>query len=164
MPDAPRELVVNTTPIIALAVATGGLDILRVCYDRVIVPHEVEQELLAAGPQAPGVAAFTASDWIQRLPTPQEIPPFLRNSLDRGEAAVIQAAIRHELGLVCIDEKMGRRVARLHGLTVTGSVGILVKAKQLGFPLDIANAITRLHRHGIWLGKDVEQFLLRAEN
>jgi hypothetical protein len=36
MPDVPRELVINTTPIIALSVAKGGLDILRVCYDRVI--------------------------------------------------------------------------------------------------------------------------------
>lgn len=162
MPDAPRQLVINTTPIIALAVATGGLDVLRICYDRVIVPYEVEKELLAAGLQAPGVSAFTESIWLERLTAPQTVPPFLRNSLDKGEAAVIQSAVAHGLGLVCIDEKMGRRIARLHGLAVTGSVGILVKAKQLGFPLDTTEAITRLHRHGIWLGRDVEQFLQNA--
>ncbi|NCC24722.1 MAG: DUF3368 domain-containing protein [Deltaproteobacteria bacterium] len=161
MPDAHRELVINTTPLIALAVATGGLDVLRICYDRVLVPNEVEQEILASGPHAPGVADFTASPWLERSRMPQEISSYLRNSLDRGEAAVIQAALHHELALVCIDEKMGRRAARLHGLVVTGSAGILVKAKRLGFPLDIPASIARLKRHGIWLGKDVEQFLLR---
>ncbi|GAB6057585.1 DUF3368 domain-containing protein [Desulfonatronum parangueonense] len=159
MPDFGRELVVNTTPIIALTVATGGLDILRVCYDRVIVPYEVEQEILAAGPQAPGVAALMTNRWIERVPIPQEIPLFLQNSLDKGEAAVIQAAVCNGMIRVCIDEKMGRRIARLHGLVVTGSAGILLKAKQAGFSLDITDAITRLRGHGIWLGKDVERFL-----
>ena len=162
MPDTPRQMVINTTPLIALAVATDGLEVLRICYDRVIVPCEVESEILAAGSQAPGVAAFVANTWIERLTAPQTVPPFLRNSLDKGEAAVIQAAICHDLDLVCIDEKMGRRIARLHGLAVTGSIGVLAKAKQLGFPLDIEKAITRLRRHGIWLGKDVERFLRDA--
>lgn len=166
MPDAPlaahRMLVINTTPIIALAVATGSLDILRICYDRVIVPHEVQQEILAGGSQAPAVAAFTTDNWLERLTRPQNVPPFLKNSLDSGEAAVIHAALDLGLGLVCIDEKMGRRVARLHGLAVTGSVGILVKAKQHGFPLNTKEALNRLHRHGIWLGKDVESFLSSA--
>jgi len=38
MPDGPRSIVTNTTPLIALAVATDGLEILRTLYDRVIVP------------------------------------------------------------------------------------------------------------------------------
>jgi len=153
---------INTTPIIALAVATGGLDVLRICYDRIIVPNEVDKEIFGAGSHAPGVSAYATSAWLERLNSPQTLPPFLQNSLDMGEAAVIQAALSHGLGLVCIDEKMGRRIARLHGLAVTGSVGILLKAKRLGFPLDTTEAVIRLQRHGIWLGKDVEQFLLNA--
>ncbi|WP_052813018.1 hypothetical protein [Desulfonatronum thioautotrophicum] len=110
MPDAPRELVINTTPIIALAVATGGLDVLRICYDRIIVPNEVDKEIFGAGSHAPGVSAYATSAWLERLNSPQTLPPFLQNSLDIGEAAVIQAALSHGLGLVCIDEKMGRRI------------------------------------------------------
>ena len=58
MPDSGRSLVINTTPLITLAVATNGLDVLRLLYDRVVVPMEVGQEILAAGNSAPGVAAF----------------------------------------------------------------------------------------------------------
>lgn len=44
MPEAGRVIVTNTTPLIALTVATGSLDILRALYDRVVVRF-----VLAAG-------------------------------------------------------------------------------------------------------------------
>jgi len=158
MPDPGRSVVINTTPLITLAVATDGLEVLRLLYDRVIVPMEVGQEILAAGNSAPGVAAFNNAHWIERMQVPQEITVFLRNSLDKGEASVIQAALRQEIARVCIDEKVGRRVARLNGLVVTGSIGVLAKARQRGFALDVDGALARLREHGIWIGKDVEQF------
>lgn len=43
MPDSGRSLVINTTPLITLAVATNSLDVLRILYDRVLVPMEVGQ-------------------------------------------------------------------------------------------------------------------------
>jgi len=43
MPEGGRAVVTNTTPLIALAVATGSLEILRVRYARVLVPHAVAQ-------------------------------------------------------------------------------------------------------------------------
>jgi predicted nucleic acid-binding protein len=159
MPDQPQALVINTTPLIALSVATGSLEVLRVLYSRVIVTQEVQQEILAGGRHAPGVADFLASEWLERLAEPQAISVYLHNTLDRGEASVIQAALAQGIARVCIDEKVGRRIARLNGLTLTGSIGILAKAKQAGYPLDIEQALLRLHNHGIWLGKEIEQFL-----
>lgn len=137
----------------------GSLDVLRVLYSRVIVTQEVQQEILAGGRSDLGVADFLASKWLERLTKQQTIPVYLQNTLDRGEASVIQAALSHGISRVCIDEKVGRRIARLNGLTLTGSIGILAKAKQAGYPLDIEQALLRLERHGIWLGRDVKQFL-----
>jgi predicted nucleic acid-binding protein len=159
MPDPGRSLVINTTPLIALAVATNSLDVLRLLYDRVLVPMEVGQEILAAGNSAPGVAAFNDALWLERMGVPQEIPVFLRNSLDKGEASVVQAALDQGIARVCIDEKVGRRIARLNGLSVTGSIGILAKARQHGFVLEVDAALARLRGHGIWIGRDVELFL-----
>lgn len=159
MPDPSRAVVINTTPLIALGVATGGLDVLRVLYSRVVVTYEVQQEILAGGRYAPGVAAFLTSEWLERVTEPQTIPVYLQNTLDRGEASVIQAALAQGIARVCIDEKVGRRIARLNGLNLTGSIGILAKAKQAGYTLDIEQVLLRLHNHGIWLGNDVKQFL-----
>jgi len=128
MPDVARSLVTNTTPLIALAVGVGNLDILRTIYDRVVVPLEVCEEIHAHGNDAPGVYAFDRADWLERLPAPAVISPYLRNTLDRGEASVIQTALDLQIPLVCIDESVGRRVARLSGLALTGSIGVLIKA------------------------------------
>jgi len=162
MPDS-RAVVINTTPLIALSIATGSIEVLRKLYDRVIVTYEVQQEILAGGKQSVGVAAFISSQWLERLPEPQPIPDYLNNTLDPGEASVIHAALENNIKRVCIDEKVGRRIARLNGLKVTGSIGILAKAKQQGYHLNIDKALTRLRNHGIWLGKDVEQFLRNTE-
>lgn len=41
MPDAVRAIVTNTTALIAIAVTTGSLDILRTLYQRILVPFAV---------------------------------------------------------------------------------------------------------------------------
>lgn len=162
MPDADRILVTNTTPLIALAVATGSLDVFKSLYARVVVPTAVAEEILAAGDAAPGVKAFLEASWLERSP-PAAVSAYLANSLDRGEAAVIQTALNEGVTLVCIDEVVGRRVARLSGLTVTGSIGVLVKAKRQGYRLNMHEALRRLQEHGIWLSDDVVRFALSGD-
>jgi predicted nucleic acid-binding protein len=162
MPEArPRVLVTNTTPLIALTAATGSLDVLNVLYDRVVVPFEVAEEIRVGGQQDFGIEAFqAAAAWLDLQLRPVKLQPWLQNSLDKGEAAVIQTALDLQLPLVCIDETVGRRIARLCELTVTGSIGILIKARQLGFPLDMPMALERMQRQGIWLSDRVMQFAL----
>ncbi len=77
--------------------------------------------------------------------------PLIKNSLDIGEAAVIQSAINEGIQIVCIDETVGRRIARLCGLKLTGSLGILLKAKQEGYPVLLKESIMRMRERGIWL-------------
>lgn len=158
-PEASRAIVTNTTPLIALAVATGSLDILRALYGRVVVPLAVADEILASGYAAPGARAFLEASWLERR-TEVALPPYLRNSLDKGEASVIQVALDTGIERVCIDEAVGRRVARLNGLTVTGSIGILVKARRSGYPVDMPAALERMREHGIWLADEVVRFAL----
>lgn len=88
------------------------------------------------------------------------LPPYLQNVLDRGEAAVIQTALQEGVQRVCIDETVGRRIARLSNLNVTGSIGVLLKAKSMGHPIDMAEAINRMRERGIWLSQAVVCFAL----
>lgn len=161
MPDKQQPAIVtNTTPLLALCAATGSLDIFRALYERVIVPLEVEQEIQAGGVSYFGVDVFARAHWLECRDQPARRSPWLDNTLDRGEASVIQTALDERIPLVCIDEAAGRRVARLNGLTLTGSVGILLKAKSQGFPVDISSAIENMRRHGIWLSERLVQFAL----
>lgn len=161
MPERNLTLVSNTTPLISLAAATGSLDILRFLFQRVVVPYEVAAEVRAGGRAGFGVDAFErAADWLDIQAAPVALLPFLQNSLDRGEASVIQTAMNWGLPLVGIDETAGRRIARLCDLTLTGSVGMLVKAKQLGYDLHIPDALQKMRNQGIWLSERVVQFAL----
>ena len=159
MPD--RTVVVNTTPLIALA-AAGCFDALPHLYQRVIVPLEVAEEIRAGGKYGIGVTELNSSPWLEVQTSQAMIPPYLANALDRGEAAVIATALDRNIRLVCIDETVGRRVARLSGLDLTGLLGILIKAKQRGFPVLIADAARRMRSQGIWLSVQVIASALAA--
>jgi predicted nucleic acid-binding protein len=159
MPDR-KKLVINTGPIIALVAALGDLRVLKILYDQVIVPFEVSKEILAGGVSGFAVAQFEEAQWLQRWPQPVEIVPYLLNLLDRGEASVIQLALNENINTVCIDESAGRRIARIHNLVLTGSIGILLRAKKEGHLSSMRQAVQDMENKGIWLSEGVIKFAL----
>lgn len=159
MPN-PEKIVINTSPLIALVAAWGDLTILQSLYQEVLVPFEVCQEIIAGGNNNFAVTEFTAANWLRKQPAPINISPLLLNSLDLGEASVIQLALNENISTVCIDEAVGRRVARLSGLSLTGSIGILLKAKQSGYPFSMQQAIQQMLNRGIRLSNTVINFAL----
>jgi predicted nucleic acid-binding protein len=160
MPE-PREIVINTGPLIALVAALGDLRILRDLYSRVLVPFEVGQELLAGDAKRFAAAEFQAADWLDKKEVPIPFDPLLRNIRGAGETGVIQSALAEKVPLVAIDETVGRRIARLNGLQVTGSLGILMRARREGLPIVLTQAIQSMRDKGIWLGKYIEDLALR---
>jgi predicted nucleic acid-binding protein len=161
MPET-SEIVINTGPVIALVAALGDLEILDELYERVVVPREVSEEILVEGGVRFGAAEFEATDGLSRITSPTEMMPYLRNSLDSGEAAVIQVALNEGVHTVCIDEPAGRRVARLCGLQVTGSLGILVRGKRAGCVRSVSDAIEAMKAKGVYLSSRVVNKALEA--
>jgi predicted nucleic acid-binding protein len=156
----PRDLVINTGPLLALT-AAGRLDVLNKLFRRVVVPAEVCREIAAGGRTQFAREEFASATWLDRRSTPTSLPPFLRTALDPGEAAVIAVALAENTGTVCIDETMGRRYARLHGLAVTGSLGILIQGKQQGLPVNVRAAVAQMRQRGIWLSPALAAEALR---
>jgi predicted nucleic acid-binding protein len=56
----------------------------------------------------------------------------LSGYLDAGEAKSIAFASEHEGSLLIIDEIKGRKAAKEMGIPVTGSLGVLIAAKNKG--------------------------------
>ncbi len=159
MPDV-KKIVIDTSPLISLVAAWGNLNFLSSLYEEILVPFEVCQEIRTGGKQGFAVAEFDAAVFLKKQKSPVIIPAFLANILDRGEAAVIQLALDENIQKVCIDEASGRRVARLNGLHVTGSVGILIRAKKEGFAFSMQTAIERMQAKGIRLSERVIRIAL----
>ena len=157
------EIVINTGPIIALVAATDTLTRLSALYQTVWMPREVFDELAAGGPNAPESGLVqAASATIRVSPALISIPCDLTNELDWGEASVIHTAVQRGIGTVAIDEKAGRRVARLHGLRVTGTLGILVKAKQQGLLQNLTQCLDKMKAHGVWVSDDLVKQAIAA--
>jgi predicted nucleic acid-binding protein len=151
-----REIVINTGPVIALVAAMGSLEWLSQLYECVWIPREVEAEIAAGGSCAPELVAIqTAGDVIKVQSASTPVPRVLINEIDLGEASVIHTALERRIGTVAIDEKAGRRIARLHGLKVTGSIGILVKAKQQGLVASLAHCLQEMRKKGIWISEEL---------
>ncbi len=70
--------------------------------------------------------------------------------LDLGEKATILAAQEHQADLVLIDEKLGRNVAEYLGLRVTGTLGVLLKAKREGLIPSFVQAANSMRQRGIF--------------
>jgi predicted nucleic acid-binding protein len=158
-----RIVISNTTPIISLALI-GHLDLLKMLYGEVIVPSAVATEILATGHQRTGTKEFQQATWLKRMELVDSRRADLLVDLDRGEAEVIALAQELNADLIILDERLGRRHAQHLGLMITGTLGVLLKAKQQGVVLEIRPLIEQLQKGGIWLGRPLVAKVLQLAN
>ena len=157
-----NKIVINTGPILALVAGLGNLNVLESMYDQIVVPYEVCEELKVGGITGFGLREFSEAEFLTKIQKPSIIQPYIRNSLDLGEASVIQTAIYERIPTVCIDEALGRRAARLNGLALTGSLGIIIRAKKDGHIfISLREVINQMQAQGIYLSERLIAFTLR---
>lgn len=152
------KVVSNTTPIISL-LKIGKLDILRKVYGKIIVPKAVYNEI-NAGKNKSYFIDLSSLEWIEikEIENKKSLHFFL--DLDAGEAEVIVLASELDADLVIIDETLGRKFAKNNELKVTGTIGVLLKAKELGIVDNITSLIDLLIDNGIWISAKLRQTII----
>lgn len=158
MLDRPQLVVVDTTPIISLALLQH-LHLLKILYTEVLIPLAVQAEVIAGGSRT-GAAELRRATYIRSVPLQDPQRATLLSDLDRGEAEVIALGIERHANLLIIDEQLGRRHAQRLGLPITGTLGVLLKAKQLGYVPEIKPLILQLRQNGIRLGDALTKHML----
>jgi predicted nucleic acid-binding protein len=157
-----REVVSNTSPLLYLH-QIGRIDLLPALYSQVLVPASVVEELAvgrAAGHDVPSVAALP---WARVVSSPTLALLALATDLGRGEAEAI--AIAHERNaLLILDDGLARRHAKLVGVTLTGTLGVLVKAKATGHISTVAPLISRLTELGFRVSEQTRDAILKLAN
>ena len=151
MPTHP--VIINNSPLVALWML-NHLPLLRELYTEVWMPEEVKNEFLRVEPTAREDALKNAP-WLRTFPKTVQPPLSMPVKLDPGEAAVITLAIEHNARLVIIDEQRARRYAQHLGLSVKGTVGVLLEAKENGLIEHIKPLLTQMQTNGIYLGESV---------
>jgi predicted nucleic acid-binding protein len=143
-----ETVVVDTTCLIGLE-RIGRLDVLPALFESVMIPPEVARE-------------FGASlSWLKiAIPANQALLSALKMLVDDGEAETIALASEHDCKVV-LDDRQARAVARHLGLTVIGTVGILVKAKRVGAISSLRSVLDDLEANGFYLSGSLKEEALR---
>ncbi|MGH8290736.1 MAG: DUF3368 domain-containing protein [Steroidobacteraceae bacterium] len=163
-------VVSDASPLICFS-AIGRFDLLRQLYGEIVIPAAVWQEITRAPAFSSSASSHqTAADarttgWLQ-LATASNRPLVkqLETVLDPGEAEAIALAVERQPSLLLIDERDGRQIARALGVPLTGTLGVLLRAKTLGYISAIKPVLTELiERHQFRLHPNlVKRVLLEA--
>ena len=82
-------------------------------------------------------------------------------NLDEGEAEAIVLTLEERADLILLDDYEARRVARNFGLSITGTIGILIKAKYVGKIENLRSEIEKLMNTGFWIDENLVKRILR---
>ena len=104
---------------------------------------------------------ITLPHWVKiEEPSNIEFQQNLELTLDKGEASAIALALESENCLLLIDEIKGRETALKLGLQITGTIGILLSAKEHKLVEKIEPLLSSLIQHGFYIGKNLQLEIL----
>jgi predicted nucleic acid-binding protein len=143
-------VIADTSCLIALT-NINALDLLKNLYTEVIVSDEIALEY--GEPLPPWIKIET----VKNLKYLQ----ILENLLDRGEASAIAIALDLEHVLLILDDLKARKIAEKLGFKITGTLGILIKARKSGLITQIKPYLEQLKTIGFRISNTIEDELLR---
>ncbi len=145
-------VVSNSSPLIAFH-QLGKMDLLNQLFSQVLIPTAVKDEVFQTRPMP---------SWIIEHPLVQPIPAsVLAYGLGKGEQEAIALSMEIGADLLLIDEWVGRKVARHLGIKVTGTLGVLLMAKEKGLILEVKPLVEQLLFFGFRASSDLVRLILR---
>lgn len=154
-----RKVIVNSTPLIVLC-GIGKLDILRELYQEILIPTAVYQEVTVIE-DSTCMQIKSAGNWlhIEQIHDETEKKMY-KAKLHAGEVEVMILAQEQKADLVIIDDNAAKKTAKYLGLTVTGTLGVFLKAKKRGIIEKIYPLLSEIKRNGFYIDSNLEAMVL----
>jgi hypothetical protein len=135
------------------------LELFQKLYKQIYIPTAVYNEI-EAGKSKGYYKDLAMINWIKivEIQDKQAVKYFL--DLDAGEAEAIVLATELNADLIVLDEKLGRFHAKHAKLKVTGTIGILIKAKSEGLLKKIKPLLHELTEKEVWISKNLKRDIL----
>lgn len=147
----PDELTVaNSSCLIGLE-AIGRREILSDLYESVLIPEAVESEVGGSLPKWFDVRTVANTGMVQAL----------QLQLGDGEAEAIVLASELSATRLILDDRKARRIAQQMGLPVTGTLAVLLRAKQQGLLPAVSDVIDELRGVHFHVSDDLVAEVLR---
>ncbi|MFP3090155.1 DUF3368 domain-containing protein [Treponema sp. TIM-1] len=152
-------IVCDCSPLVALALC-DQLTLLDALFNNVIIPENVYAEATIAGkPEAVKIAAYAQGKVVRAAnPLPAQLQG---NVLGKGETEAIALYWEKSADYLLVDEDKGRRFAKTNGITIIGSLGILLLAKEKSLITSVRPFIHILRASNIRIAEFLYQSILR---
>lgn len=160
-----QKIIISDTSSIGYLLQINLLHLLKILYGEIIIPDAVNKEILQLENKGYFLSEFINADWIKIYSAHNlsNVKDY-KNILDQGELEAISIAIELNADLLIIDEKLGRIVATNLGFDITGSVGILMTAKNKNLIPSIKTALDKLILLGCRISKKLYNIALKYCN
>ena len=157
MPD----VISNTSPIQYLY-QTNLLDFLPNLYRSIIVPQAVADELEKGRSLGVSLPVLTSLSWIDivAIESTTAIPD--DEKLGLGEKEVMALAQSKTDTLVLLDDGLARVRAQQLGIQLTGTLGVILKGKQLGYVKTVKPILDRLDGLGFRVSRSTRSAVLKV--
>jgi len=157
------NVVSNSSSIIHLA-KLGQIHLLRDFYGTILIPKAVQAECLVAGNDREEVTSIKNADWLKVYSVKNvALVKLLSSEIDEGESEAIALAIEQQADLILLDDADAREKAKIYKLSITGTLGILLRAKKEGKIISFADVLEKIRATGFWINDKLKrQFLSKA--
>lgn len=153
-----KLIVADTSALVALA-ACDALLLLDQLFQEVRVPPAVLQECVVPGkPEAERLGAYLRDKVVE-----VDLKKFVIAvaGLGQGELEAMALYKRLHANRLLVDDRRARKVARLNEIDVIGSLGVLVRAKELGLVTQIRPLLAKIQAAGVHYGEQLLNEALR---
>ncbi|WP_284010492.1 DUF3368 domain-containing protein [Haloarcula pelagica] len=158
MPNS-EVVVSDTSPLLNLALI-DRLDLLTSQFSSLTIPTQVWDELTNGDAGLDALRDLHDTEFLTVVDVERsDLFTEIFRDLDLGETAAICYAIEQDADLLLLDEKDGRQVARRHDLSVTGVIGILLRAANED-DLDLQQELDALREAGFWISDELYSKIL----
>ena len=153
-------IISDSSPLISLAII-GKLNILTYLYEEIYVPTAVYKEVVRSNkPFAKELRLFLTGK-IKNVKNKMAVD-ILLSDIGAGEAEAIVLALEQHPDVILIDDLKARRFARIKGLNVMGTMGLLLMAKKAGLVTEIKPLLSGLLANNIRISSKIIDITLHA--
>lgn len=153
------QAISNTFPLLYLH-RIGRADWLSRIFDETWISSAVFDELKEGRRRGYDVPDPGSYNWL-RVINPNSTPSeWLSLDLGVGELAAMALAFENPGRVLLLDDMLARRTAKAAGLTVWGTLKVLLEAKQKGLTDKIEPYVNLLSAGGMWISEEIRQRIL----
>ena len=150
-------VVADASPLIALTIC-DSLPILEGLFDEVKVSQAVYDEVSMRHKSG----SEQLIDYLKNKVVQINLDDYIIDAgrLDKGELCSMALYKRIQADYLLIDEKIGRKIAKINDINVIGSLGVLVEAKKKGLILTLKPCVDTLRASKIYFSDSLLDYVL----